>query len=69
MTKSIMAVYRDVLRNAEYFRDMAIAARKIGTIGSVNQALHCENIAHELSKVAADMERIKEINPPKPLKK
>lgn len=53
MQKSIIDVYRDVLKNAEYWRD-----KKTGENDEV-----CDTVSHALYQVASDMENTEEINP------
>ena len=60
MRKTIIEVYRDVIKNAGYWDD---EAAKIDKFGGARKEL-CETVAHELYKVAADMEHTIEINPP-----
>ncbi len=60
MAKSIMDVYKDVLKNAQYFKDEA--SRNLG-VGDTLLANKQMDISHELYKVAADLERTEEINP------
>lgn len=73
--KAILDVYKDVLQQAEHFRTMSEDKQKAGDKtkdGGIVMRGHTDaerqvyaDIAHELYKVVADLERTKEINPPK----
>lgn len=58
--KKIIDIYRDVLRNARYFKEEAKH-----TIGNKARKEKLEDIAYELYRIAANLEKIEEINPTK----
>lgn len=72
--KEVMDIYRNVMRNAQYFREMAQDTAKAGDKtkdGGIVMRGHTDaerrvydDIAHELYKVAGELEQTREVNPP-----
>lgn len=65
--KEVMDIYRNTLRNAQYFREEAKRLKEDEPKLSAEERLRlyaCEDIAHELYKVAGELEQTREVNPP-----